>query len=611
MSVGLGWGGGFGHLRESADADRRPFDGRVLLRLLGYTRAHRGDLIAGLAAALVGAAMTVTSPYLLKVGIDRGITAGRVSVVLWMAGLYLGTRVVATGASALQTIFVNRLGNGAIYGLRRDLFAKFQALGLGFFDRQPVGVLVSRGTNDVSALSNLVSSGIVSVITDGVTLAGIVVAMLLISPVLALASFVVLPALVIVTRIFQARAIRVYRNVRTTVARLTADLEESLSGIRVSQAFAREGRNVREFGATNRANLDANMDAAAVNNMFGPAVQVINTVGTVVVLWFGGSLVLRDAVTLGTMVAFLNYLSRFFQPIQDLTQQYNMIQQAMAAAEKIFGVLDEPVAVRDAADARPMPPVEGRIRFRDVWFEYRPGLPVLRGLDFELPAGCRAALVGPTGAGKTTVTSLLLRFYDPTAGAVEVDGRDLRAVTEASYRRQVAVVLQDPVMFSATVAENIRYGRLDATAEEVRAAAVAVGADEFISRLHSGYETAVGERGTRLSQGQKQLISFARALLADPRILILDEATANIDSRSEHLIQSALGRLLHGRTSLVIAHRLSTVREADVILVLDQGRLIERGTHAELLAADGMYAALYRRQFEEVAGQAASVPLPG
>jgi len=308
----------------------------------------------------------------------------------------------------------------------------------------------------------------------------------------------------------------------------------------------------------------------------------------------------REVVTVGTLVAFLNYLSRFFQPIQDLTQQYNLIQQAMAAAEKLFQVLDEEPEVQDRAGAAEMPPISGLVRFRDVAFEYRPGLSVLHGLNLELPPGCRAALVGPTGAGKTTITSLLLRFYDPTRGAIEVDGHDLRTVTQASYRRQVAVVLQDPVIFSTTVADNIRYGRLDASAAQVQEAAAAVGADEFIQRLGEGYATTVGERGARLSQGQKQLISFARALLADPRLLILDEATANIDSKSEHLIQTALGRLLHGRTSLVIAHRLSTIREADVIFVLDEGRLVGRGTHAELLAADGLYASLYRRQFGDL-----------
>jgi ATP-binding cassette subfamily B multidrug efflux pump len=599
----LSWGGGIGlgYLRHSADAETRPLDIKILARLLAYGRPYRRLLWTALAAALGGSAMTVGGPYLLKLGIDQGIVAGRPGVVLGTAGLYLATRVVSTLLGAVQTLAVSRLGNEVVHALRRELFSKLMVLGLDFFDAQPVGVIVSRGTNDVGALSNLVSSGIVSITTDAVTLLGIMGIMLWISPLLALAAFTTLPMLAGVTALFQGRAVRAFREVRTTIARVTADLEENLSGIRVAQAFAREEANARLFGETNRANLEANMDAAAVNSLFAPTVGLVGTLGTVIVLWFGGWLVLRGTVTVGVLVAFLNYLSRFFQPIQDLTQQYNLVQQAMAAAEKLFSVLDEPLQVRDAPDAAEMPPIRGHVRFRQISFGYRPGQPVLHDVDFELSPGCRAALVGPTGAGKSTIAALLLRFYDPAQGAVEVDGIDLRTVTQASYRRQVAVVLQDPVIFSATVADNIRYGNLEASLAEVEAAARAVGADEFIRRLPHGYDTPVGERGARLSQGQKQLISFARALLADPRILVLDEATANIDSMSERLIQEALGRLLAGRTALVIAHRLSTVRDADLILVVEGGRIVERGRHEELLALGGLYAGLYRRQLGLVA----------
>lgn len=594
---GMGSSGGLGHLREMAGAEKRPFDRLVFVRLLSYTWPHRRYLWVALSAAMVGTCMTLAGPYLLKVAIDRGITGRHAGVLLWCAGIYLGTRLIAVLVSARQTLAVNRLGNGAILDLRRQFFDKLLTLGFSFFDQEPVGVLVSRGTNDISALSNLVSSGIVSICTDAVTLVGIMMVMLIINPTLALASFVTLPLLVLVTLGFQRRAVRAYREVRNTIARLTADIEESLSGIRVAQAFARERENVRLFDATNRANLDANMDAAAVNNLFAPTVALIGAIGTVIVLGFGGILTTRGAVTIGVLVAFFNYLSRFFQPIQDLTQQYNLIQQAMAAAEKLFGVLDQPVDVRDSSEAEAVAAISGHVRFERVSFAYKEGQMVLQDLNLEIPAGCRAALVGPTGAGKTTVISLLLRFYDPSAGAVLVDGHDLRSWTQDSYRRHLAVVLQDPVIFSGTVADNIRYGHLEATDAVVETAAVAIGADAFIRRLPQGYATPVGERGTRLSQGQKQLLSFARALLADPRILILDEATANIDSQSEHIIQEALGRLLHGRTSLVIAHRLSTIRDADVIFVLDHGRLAERGSHQELMAADGLYASLCRRQF--------------
>jgi len=593
----MSWGGGLGALRHSAGADTRPFDLRVFTRLLAYTGPYRRDLVTALCAALIGTLMTLLGPYLLKVAIDQGIMGKSAHVLVWCAGLYLVSRGLSVLVSAQQTLAVNRMGNGAVVDLRGQLFAKLLRLGFGFFDAEPVGVLVSRGTNDVSAISNLVSAGIVGISTDAVTLIGIMVIMIVISPALALASFITLPLLVGTTLAFQKRAMRAYREVRNTIARLTADIEESLSGIRVAQAFARERENVRQFSETNRANLDANMDAATVNSLFGPTVALIGAIGTVIVLWFGGGLTVRHVVTIGTLVAFFNYLSRFFQPIQDLTQQYNLIQQAMAAAEKLFSILDQPVEVRDRREAVAVEAIHGQVRFREVSFAYKADQPVLCDLDFELQAGCRAALVGPTGAGKTTVTALLLRLYEPDAGAILVDGHDLREWTQDSYRRHVAVVLQDPVIFSTTIADNIRYGRLDATEQEVEVAATAIGADGFIRRLPQGYGTAVGERGTRLSQGQKQLISFARALLADPRLLILDEATANIDSQSEHIIQQALGRLLGGRTSLVIAHRLSTIRDADTILVLDHGRLVERGTHSELLAAAGLYAGLYRLQF--------------
>lgn len=598
-------GGGLAHLRNSAGNDTRPLNLQVVLRLLRFTAPHRRHLVIAVVMALCGAVMTVGAPYLLKVGIDQGITRRDVHVVLITAGLYLLTRIGAAAFSYVQTLHVNLLGNGAVYDLREDFFAKLMDLGLRYYDREPVGVIVSYGTNDVTALSNLVSSGIVSIITDGVTLVGIIVIMLVISPWLALASFTVLPVLVLITRWFQNHAIHAYRQVRTQIGQLTAQFEEGISGVRITQAFSREDENARRFSRVNQANLDANMGAAMINNTFGPAVNLISALGTVIVLWFGGSEVLHAAVTIGTLVAFLSYLSRFFQPIQDLTQQYNLVQQAMAAAEKIFSALDEPVEVQDRGEAASMPPIQGHVRFRDVSFAYESGRQAVSHLDCELPAGHRAALVGHTGAGKSTIASLLLRFYDPDEGAIEVDGIDLRTVSQKSYRRQTAIVLQDPVLFSASIADNIRYGRLDASMAEVEAAATAVGADRFIRKLPGGYRTPVGERGTRLAQGEKQLLSFARALLANPRILVLDEATANVDSESEHLIQEAMARLLAGRTSLIIAHRLSTIRDADLILALENGQVVERGSHATLLEAGGLYASLYQRQFERLAAAGA------
>ncbi len=595
----MSWGGGLGHLRGAATMDVRPFSMDTFKRLLGFVRPYRHHLYWALAAALASTGLTLIGPWLLSAAIDRGILAKHPSALIWTALAYLATRLAATGLSAVQIMSVARLGNGAVYDLRKVLFSRILRLGFRFFDQTPVGVVVSRGTNDVTALSNLVSSGIVSITADAVTLAGIIVVMLVWSPKLALAAFATLPVLVAVTLLFQHRAIRAYRSVRTAIGRLTADFEESLSGMRVTQAFTRGPVNARRFLETNQANVEANMDAAVVNTLFSPVVTIIGTAGTVAVLWYGGHLGLAGVVSIGTLVAFTNYLSRFFQPIQDLTQQYNAVQQAMAAAEKLFHVIDEPVEVADRADAGPTPPLSGHVRFRHVSFGYDPDRPVVHDLDFELPAGQRVALVGPTGAGKTTTAALLLRFYDPTEGSVEVDGHDLRGFLQDSYRQQVAVVLQDPVVFSATVADNIRYGRLDATDAQVAEAAGAVGALPFIKSLPHGFDTQVGERGTRLSQGQKQLLSFARALLADPRILVLDEATASVDSQTESIISEALRTLLADRTSLVIAHRLSTIRDADLILVLQDGRVVEQGKHRDLVAAGGLYAALHARQFGE------------
>lgn len=595
----MSWGGGLGYLRGAATTDRRPFDMRAFRRLLGFVRPYRRYLTQALVAALASTGLTLLGPWLLSAAIQRGILHGHRQALVWTAGAYLATRIAAAGLSSVQIMAVARLGNGAVYDLRQTLFARVLRLGFHFFDETPVGVVVSRGTNDITALSNLVSSGVVSIVTDAVTLAGIITVMLVWSPRLALAAFATLPVLVAVTLAFQRRAIRAYRSVRTAIGELTANIEESLSGIRVTQAFTREPENARRFLDTNRANVDANMDAAVVNTLFSPVVSLIGSAGTVVVLWYGGHLGLRGAVSIGVLVAFINYLSRFFQPIQDLTQQYNAVQQAMAAAEKVFGIIDEREEVADRPDAVPAPRLRGAVRFRHVSFGYDPERPVVHDLDFELPPGQRVALVGPTGAGKTTTAALLLRFYDPTAGRVEVDGHDLREFVQDSYRQQVAVVLQDPVVFSATVADNIRYGRLDASDAEVAAAARAVGALPFIEHLPQGFATQVGERGTRLSQGQKQLLSFARALLADPRILVLDEATASVDSQTEAIIGEALRTLLADRTSLVIAHRLSTIRDADLILVLEDGRVVEQGTHAELLGTEGLYSALYARQFGE------------
>jgi ABC-type multidrug transport system fused ATPase/permease subunit len=601
-------GGGHWGLHRAAEVEERaPFNWRTFARLLGYTRHRQRHLLAGVAASLLVTAMTLLGPYLIKVAVDQDILGRNVRGLLAVAGLYLGTRVVAWGANALQILEVNRMGTAAVYELRRDLFAHWQRLGMRYFARHPAGVLISRGTNDITALANLVSQGIVQILSDFVTLAGIIVLLAVLDLHLALATLTLMPVLAGVALIFQKHASVAFRRVRNTVAELAANLQESFSGMRVTQAFAQEEETARRFDLTNQANVAANMGAALVNSLFAPTVNLINACGQLIILAYGGLRVAEGVMTIGVLIAFLNYLSRFFQPIQDLTMQYSLIQQASAAAEKIFGILDEAPEVADAPGARPMPPIAGAVAFRDVSFAYRAGVPVLREVSFEVPAGTRVALVGPTGAGKTTIVSLLARLYDPDRGSVTVDGIDLRQVAQRSYRRQLAMVPQDAFLFSGSIRENIRYGRPEATDAELDAAVRALGADAFLRALPRGYDTDVGEVGSHLSQGQRQLVAFARALLADPRILILDEATANVDSATEHQLQVALEVLLRGRTSFIIAHRLATVRSADVIFVVDGGRIVECGRHEELLRADGVYAALYRRQFGE-AGAGAPRP---
>jgi ABC-type multidrug transport system fused ATPase/permease subunit len=592
-------GGHWGLHHAASDAEKAPFNWRAFARLLGYTRHQQRHLAFGVATSLLVTAMTLIGPYLIKVAVDTDIAGRDIHGLLVVAALYLGTRIVAWGANALQILEVNRMGTSAVYDLRRDLFSQWQRLGLRYFNRHPAGVLISRGTNDITALANLVSQGIVQILSDVVTLAGIIVLLAVLDWRLALATLTLMPVLAAVAQMFQKHASVAFRRVRNTVAELTANLQESLSGMRVTQAFAQEEETARRFEETNQANVEANMGAALINSMFQPTVNLINACGTLIILAYGGMRVVDGVMTIGVLIAFLNYLSRFFQPIQDLTMQYSLIQQASAAAEKIFSILDETPEVADAPGAPPMPPIQGAVAFRDVCFSYKANVPVLQDVSFEVPAGTRVALVGPTGAGKTTIVSLLTRLYDPDRGSVVVDGVDLREVAQRSYRRQLAMVPQDAFLFSGTIRDNIRYGRPEATDADIETAVRDLGAEAFFGSLPRGLSTDVGEVGSHLSQGQRQLVAFARAFLADPRILILDEATASVDSATEHQLQVALEALLQGRTSFIIAHRLATIRSADVIFVVDDGRIVESGRHSELLAVDGMYAALYRRQFGE------------
>ncbi len=605
----MGGGGHWGFHNSGGSDEKAPFNWRTLMRLLGYTRSQRGHLVAGATLSLIVAALTLAGPYLIKVAVDQDITKGDVHGLLVVAGIYVLTRIASWVANRYQILEVNKMGTAAVYSLRRDLFGKWQRLGLRYFGRHPAGVLISRGTNDITALANLVSQGIVNVLSDVVTLLGIIVVLAVLDWRLALATLTLMPVLAVCANVFQKYASAAFRRVRNTVADLTANLQESFSGVRVTQAFAQEDETARRFDVTNQANVAAQLRAAYINSIFAPVVNQVNACGQIIILAYGGMLVIKGAMTIGVLIAFLNYLSRFFQPIQDLTQQYSLIQQASAAAEKIFGILDEPVEVEDTPDAAAMPAIAGRVDFEGVQFSYRPQSPVLRDISFSVPAGSRVALVGPTGAGKTTIVSLLARLYDPTGGSVKVDGIDLRTVRQRTYRQQLAVVPQDPFLFSGTIRDNIRYGRPEASDADLDEAVRILHAQAFFESLPRGYDSEVGEVGSHLSQGQRQLVCFARALVADARILILDEATASVDSATEHELQVALEALLRGRTSFIVAHRLSTIRSADVIFVIDGGRIIEAGNHDELVALNGRYAALHRRQFADFDDDGTRTPL--
>ncbi len=596
--------------------DLRPIDPKTFGRMMGYVWPYRRQAIVAVVTTVAVAAASLAPPYLLGLAIDRYIKAGLLSGLTGIAWLFVGVYLVMWLGSYWQTYAMSWVGQKAIFDIRRDLFAHYQKLDVGYFQKYPTGVLISRATNDVEAISELVSSGVVSVASDVLTLFGIVGVMFFLNTRLALYSLAMIPLVIVVAVVFRGHVVVAYRDVRQKIAKVAANLQETISGVRVTQSFVREDANQDRFEVINRENFGANMRAAYLFALFVPTVDIVAAVGTAIVIWFGGTAVIQGlqqaagavgglagagVLTAGELVAFLTYITRFYQPIRDLVAVYNQAQAATAAAEKIFRIVDTVPAVLDQPGAPALPPVKGDIEYRDVSFAYVPGEPVLDRVSFRVRPGERIALVGPTGAGKTSIVNLLGRFYDPGQGAVLVDGMDVRTVTQESLRRQIAFVLQDTFLFSGTVEENIKYGRPEAIREEVVRAAETVGAHQFITKLADGYDTQVEERGSKLSIGQRQLVSFARALLADPRILILDEATSSVDAYTEVIIQKAMDRLLEGRTCIIIAHRLSTVRDADLILVIDDGRVVERGRHGALMDKGGLYRRLYDMQFKQEA----------
>ncbi|MBJ7471726.1 MAG: ABC transporter ATP-binding protein [Solirubrobacteraceae bacterium] len=567
--------------------------GRKLRRLGPLLRPYRGRVIA-MFAALVAATLAALAPGpLVKHAIDDGIQQGDARVLTIIVGLFIVSALLVWAGTALQTYLVSWVGQRVLQDLRIQIFAHLQRLPVSFYERKRTGVLISRLTNDVQALDTLVSDAVVTLFQAGLTLIGASAILFFYDAQLALLAFAVLPVVVIGSVLFRIAAADAYKRTRETIGALSAELQETLSGVRVVRAFGREDRHLERFAELNEENRAANMFTVHLNAAYFPAVEFASAVATLLVLSVGGVQVIQGETTIGVLVLFMATLGSFFDPIQQLSQLYTTYQSGLAALDKIFELLDEPVDLTDAKDAIDLPHVEGRLSLDGVSFRYSPQTPwALRDVSVNVEAGQTLALVGATGAGKSTLAKLLARFYDPTEGTVRIDGHDLRDVHQQSLRRQLGIVPQEPFLFSGTIADNLRFGRPDATDEELMAALSAIGAAEFVSALEDGLDAEIGERGVQLSGGQRQLLAFARMLLADPRLLILDEATAAVDPRSERLIEQALHTLMAGRTVVVIAHRLSTIRGADQIAVLEGGAVTEVGTHASLVAAGGRYADL-------------------
>jgi ABC-type multidrug transport system fused ATPase/permease subunit len=592
--------------------------------MIGLLRPYRTRMVLMFTALLLETGAALAPPYLLGKAIDSGISAGDVAALDLIVAAFVFATVLYAVATYWESYLVGWVGTRALQDLRERIFSHLQSMSIGFFTRRSPGVLISRMTNDVEALNQLVTNGLVTIFSSTLTLVGVVVIMLFLDVKLALITFVTFPLLAVASVVFRIVSAGTYRATRERIAAVTAYLQETLSGVRVVRSFGQEPRHVAAMTALNEENRDVNMKTVYLNASYFPAVELLAAVGTAVILLYGGSQAVNGALEVGVVVAFVGYLTRFFEPIQELSQLYTTYQQGMAALDKIFDLLDTAPDMVDAPGAIDPGTLRGEIELEGVWFSYadkaeQGAAPsgqngtgsdgadaeadrwALRDVDLNVPPGQTLALVGATGAGKSTFAKLVARFYDPQKGTVRVDGHDLRGVQQRALRRQLGIVPQEGFLFSGSVRENVAFGRPEASEEEIEAALAAVGASDFVQALPSGLDTEVGERGIQLSAGQRQLVAFARALLAEPRILILDEATSNVDVRTEKTIERGLERLLHGRTAIVIAHRLSTIRRAGKIVVLAGGQIAEQGTHEELMAAGGPYSKLYGAWAESAA----------
>lgn len=575
----------------------KAYDGRLVRRLLTYLRPYKQRLILAVILMVAASLLSVAGPWIIGRAIDDGIRDGSLGQLRFWTIVFIVAAVFEWISNRGRIAIMAYVGTAVVADVRSHLFRHLHRLSLNFFNNYSVGRLMSRLISDVGVLQDFITWSITGLFRSGFTLVAIAVAMLVLNWRLALVTFAILPLMVVLTNYWRTRVRGAYRATRQRLSLINGYLNESISGIRVTKSFTREVVNFNHFDDLNRSYFDANVEATRLSAIFFPGVDFMGSLATALVVGVGGYLVLGDNLTPGILVSFVLFVDRFFEPIRELAQRYNTFQATMAASERIFNLLDQEPDLADAPEAYVLPAIEGRVVFQDVRFAYKEDEPILHGINLTAEPGQRIALVGETGAGKSTIIRLLARFFDVTGGAITIDCHDIREVGQASLRQQLGIVLQDTFLFSGTIADNIRYGRLDASDEAVEAAARAVGAHTFICNQPDGYQMDVGENGVNLSVGQRQIISFARALLADPRILILDEATSSVDTTTEKQIELALERLMRGRTSFVIAHRLSTIINSDKIVVLDQGQIVEAGNHEELLAQKGRYYKLYTMQW--------------